>query len=138
MKAREINRDERQKERKEIFSYYGLAHRPAIRYVMLYIRKDGNQCWSCSENNSSVAVPDTIFVTDISYEFCLHANKNWSPDSSGGWYKGHRQHNQTFHSTHGLENLYSLQNALTYSGAQRTSYSVDTGSSPRAKLIILN
>jgi len=41
MKAREINRDERQKERKEIFSYYGLAHRPAIRYVMLCIRKGG-------------------------------------------------------------------------------------------------
>ena len=39
MKAREINRDERQKERKEIFSYHGLAHRPAIRYVM-YIRRD--------------------------------------------------------------------------------------------------
>jgi hypothetical protein len=41
MKARKINRDERQKERKEIFSYYGLAHRPDIRYVMLCTRKDG-------------------------------------------------------------------------------------------------
>ena len=34
MKAREINRDERQKERKETFTYYGLAHRLAIRYLM--------------------------------------------------------------------------------------------------------
>jgi hypothetical protein len=39
MKAREINRDERQKESNEIFSYFGLAHRPVIRYVLLRIKK---------------------------------------------------------------------------------------------------
>jgi hypothetical protein len=39
MKVGEINRDKRQKESKEIFSYFGLAHRAAIRHVMLRIKK---------------------------------------------------------------------------------------------------
>jgi len=26
---------------------------------------------------------------DISYEFSLHNNKNWSRGTSVGWYKGH-------------------------------------------------
>jgi hypothetical protein len=74
MKAREINRDERQKERKEIFSYYGFAHRPAIRYVMLRVKKDGKpmlvvlgkqQVCNCSRYDIRLG---------ISYEFSLHNN----------------------------------------------------------------